>query len=232
LRGEPGVSIEGGKSYIHLNLGEGKMRLNTIGFGAVVGVFALAISGYSSANGAYVGASFGQSSSGDYEDYVAFNYDDGSIYFADVEDKSFSYRIFVGTDLNENFSAELGYVNFGEATTAALSNGCCVYAAGFVDHELSADGIDFSVVGKVLVGQKGSVNARAGFLKWDAEERISDSTGWLKGSDDGSDAFFAFGGEYKATDGLGIRGEYAFYKLGDFDVDVLSLSILYYFGAK
>lgn len=199
----------------------------------VLGAFVLsAACPLASAAAFYGGGSFGQAKVEDYEDYVASNWDDGSIVAADFEDKDTALRIFGGADINPNFAVELGYVDLGEATTDAVSDGCCFYAAGGVKHELSADGIDLSILGKLPVGEAGALNVRLGFLKWDGEEKISDSTGSLRGSDDGTDFFFAFGGQYRLSERFGLRGEYAMYKLDEFDVDVLSVSATFQLGQK
>lgn len=229
-----GVSIQsqGDWRSVHpSSLGEQLMTTAASSRNVLVAAFVLSgACPIASAADFYAGGSVGQTKAEDYEDYVASNYDDGSIVAADFDDKDTALRLFVGADVNPNVAVELGYVDLGEATTDALSNGCCFYAAGGVRHELSADGIDLSVLGKLPVGDAGAVNVRIGFLKWDGDEKISDSTGSLSGSDDGTDFFLAFGGQYRLSEQFGLRGEYAMYKLDDFDVDVLSLSLIFQLG--
>lgn len=191
-----------------------------------MGLVFLAASSACNAADFYVGGSFGQSEVEDYSDYAS-NYDDGSFTAADFDDSDTALRLFVGADLNPNVAVELGYVDLGEASTDATSDGCCFYAPGPVSHSLTADGIDLSILGKVPVGESGALGARLGLLKWDGEEKLSDSTGSLSGSDDGTDLFFGLGGQYNFSEQVGLRGEYVMYKLDDFDINVLSLALTF-----
>jgi len=192
-------------------------------------------SGLAGAADFYGGLGVGQSKSGDYEDYVATNWDDGSIVAADFDDSDTGLRIFVGAAINPNFSLELAHLDLGEASTDAESDGSgFFYAAGPVKHSVSVDGLELSGLGRMPVSDAAEVFARLGFFKWDASEKIADSTGSLSGSDDGNDLFYAFGGEYRATPSFGLRLEYAFYTLdtaaGSYDVDMLSVSGAVRFG--
>jgi OOP family OmpA-OmpF porin len=184
----------------------------------------------------YAGLGLGQSKTKDYEDYVRNNFDDGSITSASYEDSDTGLRLFVGAALNPNFSVELGHVDLGEATTSAQSDGCCFYAPGPVRHGASADGLDLSGVGRIPISEAAGVFIRAGMFKWDVQERISDSTGGASGSDDGTDFFYALGGEFRVGAQVGLRAEYAFYTVdadgGEFDVSMLSAAAAYYFGDK
>jgi OOP family OmpA-OmpF porin len=184
----------------------------------------------------YGGVGFGQSKTKDYDDYVVENFDDGSITSASFDDSDSALRIFVGAEINPNFSLELGHVDLGEASTSAQSDGSVFYAAGPVKHSASADGLDLSVIGRIPISEAAAAHVRAGFFKWDVSERISDSTGGASGSEDGTDFFFALGGEYRAAEQFGLRAEYAFYTVdaagGEFDISLLSLSAAYYFQGR
>jgi len=209
--------------------------MGTLGRGLLAATLALA-AGTANAADFYAGLGVGQATSKDYEDYVANTWDDGSFTSANFDDSDTGYRVFVGARITPNFSAELGHVDFDEGSTRAESDGTVFYAAGPVRHSVSADGLDLSVVGRLPVSEAAGLHVRLGMLNWDASEKISDSTGGFSGSDDGSDFFFAFGGEYSVNERVGIRAEYAFYSLdtdgGTFDVDMLSVAGAFYFGAQ
>jgi OOP family OmpA-OmpF porin len=181
-----------------------------------------------SAANLYVGAGVGQS---EYDDFGtdASGLDDGSIIAADINDTDTGIRLFIGAGINPNLSIELGYVDLGEFTIDAISDGSgFLYAPGDVSLDIPADGVDLSFIGKLPVGTNGSLNLRVGFLMWDAKAKLADTTGSISVSDDGNDIFFAFGGEYRFTEQLGLRGEYAIYDLDGTDVNLLSASLAYY----
>ena len=176
----------------------------------------------------YAGASFGQSTWDDIETSES-DIDDGSIISMDSEDSDTGLRLFIGAEINPNLSVELGHVDLGEFTIDAISDGSGVlYAPGDVSAKASGDGMDLSLIGKFPVGSRGSLYVRAGMLMWDVDAKLSDSTGSISGSDDGSDIFYAFGGEYRIADNFGLRGEYALYTLDEDDVNLLSLSLIYH----
>lgn len=176
----------------------------------------------------YLGAGVGQSEYDDF-DTDASDLDDGSIIAADINDTDTGIRLFLGAEINPNFNLEIGYVDLGEFTIDAISDGSgFLYAPGDVSLDVPADGIDLSFIGKLPVGSTGSVYLRGGLFMWDAKAKLADSTGSISVSDDGTDIFFAFGGEYKFTKQLGLRGEYAIYDLDGTDVSLLSASLAYY----
>jgi OmpA-OmpF porin, OOP family len=180
----------------------------------------------------YVGGALGQSKVEGYEDYVSSNFDDGSIVAASFDDKDTALRVFVGMELNQNIAFEFGYLDLGEASTDATSDGSgSFYAQGPVKHRLSADGFDVGILLKGALSPEATVGFRAGLYKWDADEFLDNAAIRASGSEDGTDLFYAINGHYKLTPNLTMRGEYAIYKLEapaqDFDVDLFSISLVY-----
>lgn len=200
-----------------------------------IAVLALAMAPAVHAEGFYVGAAFGTSSSDDYENYVLANWDDGSFTSATIEDSDTFTRFFVGYDLNENFAFELGLSDLGTVTTDAVSNGCCFYFPGPVHHEVSADGMEVSALAKLPLGESGGLFFRLGFFAWDITEAVSDSSGGAAFSDDGSDLYYGIGASYKFGESWALSGEYTLYSMepsagGSFDATSMSVSLSYAFG--
>lgn len=184
----------------------------------------------------YAGVGFGQTKTKDYDDYVAQNFDDGSITSASFDDSDTGLRIFGGVTINPNFAVELGFLDLGEASTDAESDGCCFYAPGEVKHSASADGMELSAVARIPITEAAAIFGRLGVFNWDVSEKISDTTGGASGSDDGNDVFYALGGEYRFPSAFALRAEYAFYTVdatgGEFDISNLSAVAAYYFGSR
>jgi OOP family OmpA-OmpF porin len=173
---------------------------------------------------AYFGLAIGQGTLKDWDSAVI---DDGSFSNIDVEDSDVGFRILGGNELNENLAFELGYTVFGEATASGNSNGCCLWSPGPVSAKAEADGLDLGLVAKAPTSESFAVFARLGLLMWDVKVSIEDSSFAGSGSDDGNDLFFGFGGEFRTTGPLSMRGEFTRYSLDDSDIDSIAFSLIY-----
>jgi len=137
-----------------------------------------------------------------------------------------SLRLALGYQINPNFSIEGGYADFGELTVNATSDGSgFLYFPGPVNLTAAADGLFFNLKGQLPLSEQFSLFGKVGFLKWDAEVTLSDSTGGLSEGVDDNDIFFGIGGSFNINNSVSLNLEYTLYTLDDLDVDVLSAGI-------
>ncbi len=165
------------------------------------------------AKGFYVKAELGRS---EYSDDI--NMDTEVI---QLDGTAASFRLAVGYDLSRYFSAEGGYIDFGELDFGEINSGALSGSAS-----ARADGLEVSLVGKVPVGDRLSLTGRAGFLWWDAEVQISD----MIGTESNGDLLVGIGGEFSATDRIALTAGWTRYKLEDDDIDYLSVGLRFRFG--
>lgn len=177
-----------------------------------------------------LGYAFGQAELDGHAEYANNNWNDSSFSSFGGGGGESSGRFFVGAYPVPYFGLEYGVVDFGTSKVSAQSNGCCLYFAGPVTHRLSADGSEFSLVGRIPAGKKASVVLRLGQLKWEGEERIDASNGFAEGTDDGSDMFYGLGADFRLGNRFLLRGEYTRYSLGDFDATRLSVGLALVLG--
>ena len=138
----------------------------------------------------------------------------GGIGQADVkeaDDKDTSMKIFGGYQINKNFAAELGYIDFGkvnDAGTEVKGNAWEVVGVGILP----------------LGGGKFDIFGKAGFF-W----------GEIKGGgvkEDSTEFTYGVGASWHITPNLSLRGEYQRYSdVGDgaTDVDVIGINVVYRF---
>lgn len=184
----------------------------------------------SASEGFYVGLNVGQANYDASIDRFAF-LDDDSIYSVNLEDKSASYSITLGYQLNPYFSLEGGYIDLGKLSVYAKSNGSGLsYAEGSVDLVVDVDGLFLDVKGQLPLNEYFSLYGKLGLLEWDAEATLSDLTGDLSSnSADDNDTFFGIGVSFNSINNTTLNVDYTMYKLDDEDIDVLSLGLQFGF---
>jgi len=174
-----------------------------------VAAFALAMLGLSplvaSADGPwYAGAGVGES---DF-DIPGFN------------DSATGYKVFGGYQFNDNFAAEVGYLDSGDAKETA----------GAASLEVDATGVTASIVGSLPLGDMFSVYGRLGAIFWDAEVEFDDGAGTItEASDSGEDLYYGVGGAMNLGASAALRLEYEVADISDLEVSMISLSVLYKF---
>lgn len=115
---------------------------------------------------------------------------DGSITSASLDDSDTSISLTLGYKINPNFAIEGGYIDLGELTVNAISNGAgLLYAPGPVTVKIEADGFIFDAKGILPLNEKFSLYGKLGLLMGDEKGTLSDVTGSLSAEDDGSDIF-------------------------------------------
>jgi OOP family OmpA-OmpF porin len=140
----------------------------------------------------------------------------------DLDGHATSFRFAVGYDLNRYLSVEGGYVDFGKIDFGQIDTGTITGSA-----EAQADGLEFSIIGRLPAGERFSLTGRTGLLWWDAETQIFD----VNGTASHRNVFVGVGGEISATERLGITAGWTRYKLDDDDIDYFSLGLRFRFGA-
>lgn len=174
--------------------------------------------------GFYLGASIGRSKAKDTcDDSGAFSCDDTDT----------AWKIFAGYQFNRHLAVEAGYTDLGEVTLSAASGTSSV--RGTI--ELSA--FELMAVGSFPVADRFSLYGKLGLYRAETEQKLQVTLGTLTVSDNktekNADLTFAFGARFDITRNLGVRAEWQRYldvgggEIGEDDVDVLSVGLLYRF---
>jgi len=91
--------------------------------------------------------------------------DDGSITSASLDDSDTGTKFFAGFRFKENVAVEGAFVDLGEVSIDATSNGSgFLYAPGPVSFEADIDGINIALVGIWPVGDKVDVIGKLGLI--------------------------------------------------------------------
>ena len=125
--------------------------------------------------------------------------DDGSFISGSVDDSDTGTKFFAGFRFKENVAVEGAFVDLGEVSIDATSNGSgFLFAPGPVSFEADIDGINIALVGIWPVGDKVDVIGKLGFFMWDVESSLSNSAfGSVSADDDGTDTMFGVGGQFR-----------------------------------
>lgn len=118
---------------------------------------------------------------------------------------SFALRGVYG--VNENLGVEFGYHNYGSFSETYIDS-----FGDTINDEASATAIAFGVKGIAPVHNIFSLVGRVGLALWDYELEETDSAfpgTVFSFSDDGSDIYFGFGGEFSVQENIHIGIEYS-----------------------
>lgn len=145
--------------------------------------------------------------------------------------KDMSWNIFAGYQFTRNFAVEVGYNDFGKATSSGFIGG--------VPGAISSESTALEIVGLAAapLTDAFSVYLKAGFFRFDTDVVGTGSSAGLALSDKGSGATFGVGAEYGFTRNLAARFEWQRYLsvtgpltgAGDGDIGVLRLTTRYKF---
>ena len=153
----------------------------------------------------YIGAGIGQS--------LMAPETDGTIYTVD-DDKDFGYKLYLGMDVNEYFSAELTLADLGTTT---------LQPAGEIDYQIiSLDGLYYFYDQEENDHEGWATYLKAGIATIDNTAR---NVAYIK--DNSVQLSFGLGAEYGWENGLAVRAD-----LESFDEDaaLLTVGLLYRFG--
>lgn len=173
------------------------------------------------AEGLYIGFNLGQAST----DVSLSDIDDGSFTSGSVEDSDTSISIMIGKKFTPNFAVEGGYIDLGELSIDAVSDGSVFWAAGPVSAKLEATGFFIGAKGLMPLNKTSSLYGKAGLLRWDIDLALSDSAGGISFSDSGSDIYFGFGVSFAINDSVSLGVDYTSYDIDGDDTGVISVGV-------
>lgn len=162
---------------------------------------ALAMAGPAAAQ-FYIGATIGQA-----------EFKEGCLGTGECDDADTAWRILGGYQFNKFFAGELGYYDFGEASSGTA--------------KLEAEAFELVAVGSLYLTDRFSVYGKLGGYQ-----------GTLKGGgvdEDSTDLTYGIGARWDFTKRLGVRAEWQRYEslgggaLVETDVDVLSIGLIFSF---
>lgn len=170
-----------------------------------------------SAQGFYIGGSFGTS-----------NIDDGNavpglITSGSVDGTDTGMKFFGGYQFSRNFGLELAFVDLGKAGYSGTFQGFPVTGG-----TIKTTGFNFSAVGIWPLNANFDIFGKVGAFSW--ESKASDVTGGapFSGKEDGTDLSFGLGVTYNMTKNFGIRAEWEQFKAVD-NISLLSVGVAYKF---
>ena len=160
------------------------------------------------ADGFYVGASIGNAELS--EDF------DGLV----IDDKSTSYRIVAGWNLNDYFALEGGYHNFGDFEQVLDIGGELVTA------NLTADGFTLGAAGNVPLTERFSLMGRAGWYFWNGNAEINNVS---QATPEDGNLYLGAGVKLNVTERFQLTGDWTRYELQDTVSGVFSVGLQYQF---
>jgi len=154
---------------------------------------------------------------------------------AELDDESFSYKVFGGYKFNQFFSTELFYMDLGAASLTGQTgdifqlNGTTYSFLQNATVDASATTIGIAAQFSFPLTPHISTFAKGGGHYWDRELDFSSATTSASESDDGIDFFYGFGAELQIAKNIAIRGEYENFTVNNEDADIISISSKYNF---
>jgi OOP family OmpA-OmpF porin len=145
-------------------------------------------------SGFYLGAGIGRSEARDF----------CRIQGGACDDKDQTWNLFVGYQINRHFAVELGYSDFGDATTSGFVGGVGSRAT------LSAKAAELVGVGLLPLGDHFALYGKLGFFRYDAD---GTGTGGFpaSASDKGTEFTFGLGAQYDFNGRFAVRAEWQRY---------------------
>lgn len=152
------------------------------------------------------------------------------------EDRDRGYKIFGGYQINKHFALEGGYFDLGKFGFTATT-----VPAGTLSGNIRLRGLNLDAVGTLPVTEKFSVFGRVGANYAEASDAFS-GTGSVSvlnpnPSKRDTNLKLGLGLQYAFTESLAMRAEVERYRINDAvgnkgDVDLVSVGLVYRFGAK
>lgn len=130
----------------------------------------------------------------------------GNASYDDADDSDISFDLFLGLDLNEVLSVELGWANFGEAEETGSIEVTALHAA---------------MIGHLALQNNLSVYGKLGISSWDADSTM----GSVSENDSDTDVFFGLGADYQISGKTFVRFGVDQYAIDEEDITVYSVGI-------
>lgn len=151
------------------------------------------------------------------------------------DDRDTGYKIYGGYKINKNFAVEGGYFDLGEFGYAATTS------AGTLNGHSKIKGLNLDLVGMLPITDKFSAFGRVGVNYADVKDSFTGTEASVYGananpSKRAANLKVGLGLQYAFTESLAMRGEVERYRINDAvgnkgDIDLISLGLLYQFGA-
>ena len=174
--------------------------------------------------GFYLGASIGQSRAKDFCD------DSGGF---SCDDKDTAWKLLGGYQFNRHLAVEAGYTDLGEVGVSGVLSGVSVRGT------VEVTAFELMGVGSIPLMDRFSLYGKLGLYHAETKQNVTGSLGTVTVTDNdkekNTDLTFAFGARFDITRNLGVRAEWQRYldvgggEIGEDDVDVLSVGLLYRF---
>jgi OOP family OmpA-OmpF porin len=152
------------------------------------------------------------------------------------DDRSTGFKVFGGYQLNRNFAIEGGYFDLGKFGYTATTT-----PPGTLTGDIKLRGLNLDLVGTLPVTDRFSAFGRVGLNYAEARDTFRGTGAVTVRNPNPStrDTNFKIGAglQYAVTDALSLRGEIERYRVNDAvgnrgHVDMVSVGLVYYFGAK
>ena len=173
-----------------------------------LGIIAALTPVVASAEGGYLGASYGRTEvqlTG--AEKAAFN----DLGFSEIDEVDQGFKVFGGYRFHRNFALEGFYADLGDAE----------FSNGAVTIKSATDGYGLSAVGLLPVTEQIDLFAKVGMFHWsvDATSNVNISAG-----DDGTDGTYGIGAAYNMKT-VSLRAEFERFDIGGDDVDMISAGV-------
>ena len=150
--------------------------------------------------------------------------------------RDIGYKLFGGYQMNRYFALEAGYFDLGKFSFNATT-----VPAGTLNGSLKLRGANFDLVGTLPISDGFSAFARVGANYAEVKDSFSGSGAVLvrnpNPKKDETNVKYGVGLQYAFNDALAMRAEVERYRINDAvgnkgDIDLVSLGLIYRFGAK
>ena len=150
--------------------------------------------------------------------------------------RDIGYKLFAGYQMNRYFAFEGGYFDLGKFSFNATT-----VPAGTLNGSLKLRGANFDLVGTLPITDRFSAFARVGANYAEVKDNFSGSGAVLvrnpNPKKDETNVKYGVGLQYAFNDALAMRAEVERYRINDAvgnkgDIDLVSLGLIYRFGAK
>ena len=146
----------------------------------------------------------------------ASNIDDamtrGLITSGDVKSDSTGFKVFGGWQFHRYFGVEAAFVDLGEAKYDGTFNGTPITGG-----KLKVNGLNFSVVARLPLGERFALFAKGGAFVWEAEAKDTAAGVPFTSKTDGTGGSGGIGISYEITRNIELRTEAEIFGIGDGD---------------
>ncbi len=135
---------------------------------------------------------------------------------ASIDENATGFRLATGYQFIPWLAVDVGYVSFGSFDSVIDLQGMPVAV------DISADGLELGLVGRIPLGEKFALTARVEKIWWDAEFKAAG----IVDEDSGNEFAYGVGAEIAIGEKFALTGAWQKYDLAGTDVDLL------YFGLR